>query len=119
MVRMTLLTALRFPFALFRASRPPGPILLLRDFFLLSARVLPTSIVAFSLSPFFLKDEVAPMDLRVRRVEGSVASPNEAILKVGAGGGDVLLSGFRSKKEACTCHLLNLGRATRLKSVVA
>lgn len=119
MVRMTLLTALRFPFALFRASRPPGPILLLRDFFLLSARVLPTSIVAFSLSPFFLEDVVAPMDLRVRRVEGSVASPNEAILKVGAGDGDVLLSGFRSKKEACTCHLLNLGRATRLKSVVA
>lgn len=57
--------------------------LLLRDFLRLSASVVPTSMVAFSLSVPFLDVVGAPMDLRVRRVEGMVASPNEAILNIG------------------------------------
>lgn len=49
--------------------------LLLLDFF----REAPSSVVAFSLSPAFLVGGPLPIDLRVRRVAGSVASPCEAI----------------------------------------
>lgn len=55
--------------------------LLLRDFFLFAASVLPTSTVAFSLSDVFLFGERAPIDLRVRRVAGSVTSPFGAIVR--------------------------------------
>lgn len=54
--------------------------LLLRDFFRFAASVLPTSIVAFSLSDILLAGDCPPMDLRVRRVAGIVASPVGDIL---------------------------------------
>ncbi len=71
-------TARLFPEPEARASNAPGPMLLLRDFFLDAARVLATSIVAFSLSIAFL-GETPLVDLRGRRVAGTVASPSGAI----------------------------------------
>lgn len=76
------LTALRLPAPGLRTSRLPGPMLLLRDFLRLAARVpvlAPTSIVAFSLSFPLLLGDCAPIDLRVLRVAGKVTSPPEAI----------------------------------------
>jgi hypothetical protein len=73
------LTARLFPEPDLRASRAPGPMLLLRDLFLLSANVVATSIVAFSLS-VTLRGETPLVDLRGRRVAGSVASSCEAIV---------------------------------------
>lgn len=75
------LTTLRFPVLALMPSRPPGPMLLLRDFFLFAANVLPISIVAFSLSDVFLFGDCAPIDLRDRRVAGNVASPAGAIVR--------------------------------------
>lgn len=70
-------TTRRFPEPALRASIPPGPMLLLRDldFFLFSASVVPAprSTVALSLS-------MALVDLRVRRVAGSVVSPAMVIM---------------------------------------
>jgi hypothetical protein len=68
------LTTLRFPVPDFRASKPPGPRLILRDFLRLAAIVLPTSTVAFSLSFVFRDGDRAPTDLRGLRVAGNVAS---------------------------------------------
>jgi len=48
--------------------------LLLLDFLRLAASELPTSTVAFSLSMAFRMSVCAPIDLRVRRVAGMVAS---------------------------------------------
>lgn len=58
-----------------RASSPPGPILLLLDFFRppLPAKEEATSTVMFSLS-ILLRTGEWPVDLRGRRVEGTVAS---------------------------------------------
>lgn len=70
--KMKQCTTRRFPEPALRASSPPGPILLLRDFafFLFSASVgpAPRSTVALSLS-------TALVDLRVRRVVGKAVSP--------------------------------------------
>jgi hypothetical protein len=73
-------TARRFPDPCFKASSPPGPKLLLLDFFLLAAVVLATSIVAFSFSVAFCISNCDPIDLRVRRVAGTVISPCDDIL---------------------------------------
>ncbi len=56
--------------------------LLLLDFFRVAPAALETSSVAFSLSSALLRVVAVPppMDLRVRRVAGSVASPVVAIL---------------------------------------
>lgn len=74
------LTIRRFPDVDLSASRPPGPMLLLRSFFLLAAAVEArppgapkSSMVAFSLS-VALEGEKPVVDLRVRRVAGSAAS---------------------------------------------
>lgn len=58
-----------------RASSPPGPMLLLRDLFRppFPAKELATSTVMFSLS-ILLRTGDCPVDLRGRRVEGTVAS---------------------------------------------
>ena len=73
-------TARRLPVACLRASSPPGPRLLLLDFFLLTASdVVPISIVAFSLSTA-LRDET-PSDFRARRAAGTVASLEDISLK--------------------------------------
>jgi hypothetical protein len=81
-VRLELgaLTTLRFPALGLMPSSPPGPMLLLRDFFLFAANVLPTSTVAFSLPDVFLLGDCPPIDLRDRRVAGSVTSPVGAIV---------------------------------------
>ncbi|KAH7273589.1 hypothetical protein B0J15DRAFT_104699 [Fusarium solani] len=63
-----------------RASRPPGPKLLLLDFLRLAANELVTSTVAFSFSIAFRTSVCAPIDLRVRRVAGTVASVAGAIV---------------------------------------
>lgn len=76
-------TTLRFPAPGLRTSSPPGPMLLLRDFFRPAAMVLPTSTVAFSLSPSFRDGDWPPTDLRDLRVAGSVASARDAILRFG------------------------------------
>ncbi len=56
--------------------------LLLLDFFRVAPAALETSSVAFSLSSALLRVVAVPppMDFRVRRVTGSVASPVVAIL---------------------------------------
>jgi hypothetical protein len=54
--------------------------LLLLDFLRFAARVVPISIVAFSLSDVFLVGDCPPMDLRVLRVAGNVTSPEGAIV---------------------------------------
>lgn len=53
---------------------------MLRDFFLPAAKVVPTSIVAFSLSAGFRDGDWPPTDLRDLRVAGSVASARDDIL---------------------------------------
>lgn len=65
----------RFPDPGFSASNPPGPILLLRDFFLppLPAKELATSTVMFSFS-ILLRTGECPVDFLGRRVDGIVAS---------------------------------------------
>lgn len=63
-----------FPLAFMRASKPPGPKLLLLDFLRLAANELVTSTVAFSFSNALLTSVWAPIDLRVRLVAGKVAS---------------------------------------------
>jgi hypothetical protein len=55
--------------------------LLLLDFLREAAEALLMSAVTFSLSPLFLVGTVPPMDLRARRVAGSVASPCDAMLE--------------------------------------
>lgn len=77
------LTMRRLPDPDFRTSRPPGPILLLRDFFLppLPAKELATSTVMFSFSILFLTGE-CPVDFRGRRVAGKVESSRLAIVVV-------------------------------------
>jgi len=74
-------TARRFPLPDLRASRAPGPILLLRDFFLDSASVLPISMVAFSLSTAFL-GETPVVDFLGRLVAGTVTSAWGAMVAV-------------------------------------
>jgi len=54
--------------------------LLLRAFLRFAANVLPMSNVAFSLSVDAFLGDCAPIDLRVRRVAGNVASPEGAIV---------------------------------------
>lgn len=56
--------------------------LLLRDFFLLGATVLPMSTVAFSRSLDLRDGDWPPTDLRALRAAGSVASARDAILEV-------------------------------------
>lgn len=53
--------------------------LLLRDFFRVPPVALPTSSVAFSLSSVRFVGAAPPIDLRVRRVGGTVVSPDGAI----------------------------------------
>jgi len=79
--RIEKLTARLFPLPDVSASRAPGPILLLRDFFRDSAIVVPMSIVAFSLSTAFL-GETPVVDFRGRLVAGTVTSAWGAIVSV-------------------------------------
>ena len=74
------LTTRLFPVPDFKTSETPGPMLLLRDFFLAPLKSLPTSIVAFSLSMVFLGDEPL-VDFRGRRVAGTVASLGDAMMR--------------------------------------
>lgn len=74
-----LRTARLFPVPCFNTSRPPGPMLLLRDFLRLAANEPPPS-VAFSLSMAFRTSVDAPMDCRLRRAAGTVISPSGGIL---------------------------------------
>lgn len=72
-------TALRLPFPFAKMSSPPGPILLLRDFFRFAASVLPSSTVEFSFPDVLDEGIWPPMDWRCRRNAGIVASPEKAM----------------------------------------
>lgn len=69
----------RFPVPGFNASNPPGPMLLLLDFF--AAVGSEKSMVAFSLSPTLRWGDCPPTDLLVRRVAGTVASVEGAMIE--------------------------------------
>lgn len=79
---MSRLTARRLPLPCLRKSSPPGPRLLLLDFLRLAASVLVTSTVAFSFSIALRMSVCELIDLRMRRVAGTVASAEGAILVV-------------------------------------